>query len=115
MLWTGQLLSDSGSEVGMLAYPLLILALTHSAVLAGVVGTAREIALIGLQLPVFTPASTAALPGIVPDSQLQEAWAATEARTWGAGLAGPVLGGVLFQHGSSDPHPSMSIAQTTTL
>jgi MFS family permease len=157
MLWIGQLLSDSGSEVGMLAYPLLILALTHSAVLAGVVGTAREIALIGLQLPagalsdrldrrltmivcdsmraamlallgvlialdlaswpvvlvvsvieggasaIFTPASTAALPGIVPDSQLEDAWAATEARTWGAGLAGPVIGGVLFGLGRAVP------------
>src|ERR1700684_3642991 len=51
MLWIGQLLSDTGSGIGMLAYPLLILALTHSAVLAGLVGTAREIALIGLQLP----------------------------------------------------------------
>ncbi len=43
MLWIGQLLSDTGTEVGLLAYPLLILALTHSAVLAGIVGTARAI------------------------------------------------------------------------
>jgi MFS family permease len=157
MLWIGQLLSDTGSGIGMLAYPLLILALTHSAVLAGLVGTAREIALIGLQLPagalsdrldrrltmivcdtmravllaalgvllvlhlaswpvvlivsvieggasaIFAPASTAALPGIVPDGQLEEAWAATEARTWGANLAGPALGGVLFGLGQAVP------------
>ncbi|MGH3422559.1 MAG: MFS transporter, partial [Streptosporangiaceae bacterium] len=51
MLWIGQLLSDTGSEAGLLAYPLLILAMTHSAVLAGVVGTVRETALICLQLP----------------------------------------------------------------
>lgn len=51
MLWIGQLLSDTGSEMGLIAYPLLILALTGSPVLAGVVGTAREVALIGLQLP----------------------------------------------------------------
>src|SRR6266700_3259521 len=51
MLWIGQLLSDTGSEMGLIAYPLLILALTRSPVLAGVVGTAREIALICLQLP----------------------------------------------------------------
>ncbi|MGD0700791.1 MAG: MFS transporter [Trebonia sp.] len=51
MLWTGQLLSDTGSEMGMIAYPLLILALTHSPVLAGLVGTARMIALICVQLP----------------------------------------------------------------
>jgi MFS family permease len=51
MLWIGQLLSDTGSEVGLLAYPLLILALTHSAMLAGVVGTVRGTVLICLQLP----------------------------------------------------------------
>jgi MFS family permease len=150
MLWIGQLLSDTGTEIGMLAYPLLILALTHSAVLAGVVGTARAIARLCLQLPagalsdrfdrrltmiicdsvravvlavlgillvshlaswpvvlvvslieggagtIFDPAATAALPGIVPDGQLEQAWAATEARTYSASLAGPTLGGVLF-------------------
>jgi MFS family permease len=157
LLWIGQLLSDTGSDVGMLAYPLLILALTHSAVLAGIVGTAREVALICLQLPagalsdrldrrltmivcdvmraallvalgilialhlaswpvvlvvsviegsasaIFNPAATAALPGIVPDGQLEEAWAATEARTWGASLAGTALGGVLFGLGRAVP------------
>jgi MFS family permease len=51
LLWIGQLASDTGTEIGMLAYPLLVLALTHSAVLAGVVGTARQIALLCLQLP----------------------------------------------------------------
>src|ERR1700735_1446804 len=51
LLWIGQLLSDTGSDIGMLAYPLLILALTHSAVLAGVVGTARAITQLCLQLP----------------------------------------------------------------
>ena len=150
MLWIGQLLSDTGTDIGLLAYPLLILALTHSAVLAGVVGTARAITLLCLQLPagaladrfdrrrtmiicdimraallallgilivmhlapwpvamvvslieggtsaIFDPAATAALPGIVPDGQLEEAWAATEARTYGASLVGPALGGVLF-------------------
>jgi hypothetical protein len=34
MLWIGQLLPDTGSEIGMPACPLLILALTHSTVLA---------------------------------------------------------------------------------
>jgi MFS family permease len=51
MLWTGQLLSDTGSQMSLIAYPLLILALTGSPVLAGVVGTAREATLIILQLP----------------------------------------------------------------
>ena len=157
MLWIGQLLSNTGSQIGLLAYPLLILALTHSAVLAGVVGTVRSIALLCLQLPagalsdrldrrltmiicdvmrtvlltllailivvhlaswpvvlivcvveggagaIFSPAATAALPGIVADSQLEEAWAATEGRTYAASLAGPALGGVLFGLGQVVP------------
>jgi MFS family permease len=157
MLWIGQLLSDTGSEIGMLGYPLLILALTHSAVLAGLVGTARAVAQLCLQLPagalsdrfdrrltmiicdivravlltvlgaliaahlaswpvvlvvaliesgagtIFDPAATAALPGIVPDGQLERAWAATEARTYSASLAGPAIGGVLFGLGHGVP------------
>jgi MFS family permease len=157
MLWIGQLLSATGTEIGLLAYPLLILALTHSAVLAGVVGTARAIIVLCLQLPagalsdrfdrrltmiicdivravllavlgiliavhlvswpvvlivsmieggasaIFDPAASAALPAIVPDGQLEQAWAATEARTYGAALAGPALGGVLFGLGRAVP------------
>lgn len=157
MLWIGQILSDTGTEIGMLAYPLLILALTHSPVLAGVVGTARAIARLCLQLPagalsdrfdrrmtmiicdsgravvlavlgllivlhlaswpvvlvvslieggagtIFDPAAMAALPAIVPDGQLERAWAATEARTYSADLAGPALGGVLFALGRAVP------------
>ncbi len=157
MLWIGQLLSDTGTQIGSLAYPLLILALTHSAVLAGVVGTARAITLLCLQLPagalsdrfdrrltmiicdalraallallgilivlhlaswpvvlvvsliesgagaIFGPSAAAALPGIVPDGQLEQAGAATEARTYGASLAGPALGGVLFVVGRAVP------------
>lgn len=157
MLWIGQLLSDTGTHISGIAYPLLILALTHSAVLAGVVGTVRAITVLGLQLPagalsdrfdrrltmivcdvvraallallgllivldlaswpvvlavsliegaagaIFDPSAAAALPGIVPDGQLEEAWAATEARTYGAGLAGPALGGMLFGVGRAVP------------
>jgi MFS family permease len=157
MLWIGQLLSGTGTEIGSLAYPLLILALTHSAVLAGVAGTVRAAVNLCLQLPagalsdrfdrrltmiicdvmravllavlavlvavhlatwpvvmvvglveggataIFSPASAAALPAIVPDAQLEEAWAATEARSYAAGLAGPALGGVLFGLGQALP------------
>jgi hypothetical protein len=51
-------------------------------------------------VPSSPPAATAALPGIVPDGQLERAWAATEGRTYGAGLA---LGGVLFGLGRAVP------------
>lgn len=157
MLWTGQLLSETGSKIGGLASPLLILALTHSPVLAGVVGTVQAITGICFQLPagaladrfdrrltmiicdiirslllallavliaahlapwpvamaviviaggagaLFTPAAAAALPAIVPDAQLEEAWAATEARSYAASLAGPALGGMLFGLGQAVP------------
>ncbi|MEV0643381.1 MFS transporter [Streptomyces sp. NPDC050619] len=157
MLWIGQLLSDTGTQISGIAYPLLILALTHSVVLAGVVGTVRAITLLCLQLPagalsdrfdrrltmiicdivraslltllgilivldlaswqvvlavsliegaagaIFDPSAAAALPGIVPDGQLEQAWAATEARSYGAALAGPALGGLLFGVGRAVP------------
>ena len=169
MLWIGQLLSDTGSEIALLAYPLLILALTHSAVLAGVVGTARAVTLTCLQLPagaladrfdrrrtmiicdslraalmvvlcilvaahlaswpvvlvvsvieggtgaLFDPSAAAALPGIVPDGQLEEAWAATEARGYVAWLAGPALGGVLFGLGRAVPFLADAVSYGVSL
>jgi MFS family permease len=38
LLWTGQSISDIGSSVSMLAFPLLMLAITHSPAQAGFVG-----------------------------------------------------------------------------
>jgi MFS family permease len=157
MLWIGQVLSDTGTEAALIAYPLLILALTGSAAIAGAVGTARLAAQLLLGLPggalsdrfdrrltmivcdsiraavlgllvglvlahlvtwpvvlavsivdgaanvLFDPSASAALPGIVADGQLERAWAATEARAYGAGLAGPALGGFLFGLGRAVP------------
>ncbi len=157
LLWIGQVLSDTGTEASLIAYPLLILALTHSPTIAGVVGTARMIAQLVLGLPggaisdrldrrvtmivcdtsraavlallaalvlvhlvtwpvvlavtvidgaanvLFDPSASAALPAIVADEQLEQAWAATEARTYAAGLVGPALGGLLFGLGRAVP------------
>lgn len=157
LLWVGQLLSDTGTEVVFIAYPLLILALTHSPAIAGVVGTAQLVVQLALGLPagalsdrldrrltmiacdgiragllallgalvllhvvtwpivlvvavidgaanvLFNPAANAALPGIVANEQLEQAWAATEARGYAASLAGPAVGGFLFGLASAIP------------
>jgi MFS family permease len=164
MLWIGQLLSDTGTSAALIAYPLLILAITHSAVLAGVVGTVRLVVQLVLGLPggaladrfdrrrtmitcdtiraavlavlvalvllhviswpvvmvvavvdgaanvLFDPSANAALPAIVHDSQLEQAWAATEARGYAASLVGPALGGFLFGLGSAVPFLTDSVS-----
>jgi MFS family permease len=156
-LWVGQALSGVGTSAAQIAYPLLILALTHSATIAGIAGTTRLAAQLALGLPggvlsdrfdrrlimiacdsvraaalavlavlalahllawpvvlvvsvvegtasvLFDPSASAMLPGIVADEQLEQAWATTEARSYGAGLAGPALGGFLFGLGSAVP------------
>lgn len=51
----------------------------------------------------FSPSSVAALPKIVANSQLEDAWAATEARQYAANLVGPTLGGLLFSLARSLP------------
>jgi MFS family permease len=51
LLQVGQLLSNAGSQVTSIAYPLLVLALTQSAVKAGLVSFARALPLALLAIP----------------------------------------------------------------
>ena len=51
LLWSGQVVSTLGSEVSQLAYPLLVLALTHSPRDAGIVGFARALPFLLFYLP----------------------------------------------------------------
>ncbi len=51
LLWSGQLVSNTGSEVSQLAFPLLILALTHSPAVAGIAGALRALPYLLLSLP----------------------------------------------------------------
>ena len=51
LLQTGQLLSGIGTQSGLIAYPLLVLALTGSAAKAGVVAFARALSSTVLALP----------------------------------------------------------------
>lgn len=51
LLWGGQTLSSIGSQVTQVAYPLLVLALTHSAAKAGIVGFAHNLPIALLAMP----------------------------------------------------------------
>ena len=52
LLWSGQAVSAAGTEVALLAYPLLVLVLTHSPAQAGFVGALRSLPYAFLCLPV---------------------------------------------------------------
>lgn len=52
---------------------------------------------------IFAPAEQALLPRLVPAHQLPQAFAQNEARQYGAGLAGPPLGGLLYGVGRAVP------------
>ncbi len=58
LLQSGQLLSDCGSQLTTIAYPLLALALTHSPAAAGVVAFSRIVPLALLALPAGLLADT---------------------------------------------------------
>jgi MFS family permease len=51
LLWCGQLLSNVGSQVSQMAFPLLILAITGSPAQAGIVGALRGLPFVVLCLP----------------------------------------------------------------
>jgi len=157
LLQAGQALSTIGSAASQIAYPLLVLSITHSPAKAGAVGFAVLVpyALFGLLAGVaadrwdrkrvmilmdvtrvlamasvvaallldeltfaqigiaafvegtafvfFNIAEVGALRSVVPARQLPDAAAAEQARLSVMTLAGPPLGGVLFQAGRSLP------------
>src|SRR5689334_22342506 len=51
LLWSGQAISSVGGEASQLAFPLLVLAVTHSPVQAGIAGALRALAYLFLGLP----------------------------------------------------------------
>jgi predicted MFS family arabinose efflux permease len=51
LLWTGQLVSTLGSQMSLVAFPLLVLALTGSPAKAGVVGFAKTVPALIFYLP----------------------------------------------------------------
>src|SRR5579864_6058515 len=51
LLWSGQVVSSMGTQVSQLAFPLLILFLTRSPVLAGLAGALRALPYLIFSLP----------------------------------------------------------------
>lgn len=51
LMWGGQTLSGLGSQISLVAYPLLVLAVTHSPAKAGVTGFAKTLPVFLLALP----------------------------------------------------------------
>lgn len=51
LLWSGQLVSNLGTQISQLAFPLLVLAITRSPALAGIVGALRGLPFALLCLP----------------------------------------------------------------
>ena len=51
LLWSGQTVSTLGTSISSLALPLLVLALTHSPALAGLLGAARQLPYLLVSLP----------------------------------------------------------------
>src|SRR2546421_9152255 len=51
LLWSGQIVSSTGTQVSQLAFPLLILAVTHSPAQAGFAGALRALPYLLFSLP----------------------------------------------------------------
>jgi|SRR2546426_2386121 len=51
LLWSGQTVSSTGTQVSQLAFPLLILAVTHSPAQAGFAGALRALPYLLFSLP----------------------------------------------------------------
>jgi predicted MFS family arabinose efflux permease len=157
LLWSGQAISQLGSQISLVAYPLLVLAVTGSPAKAGLVAFVRNIPIAALALPagaladrvnrrrlmvatdgvralamasipiaavagsvpyalilvlaaidgtgfvLTSVAERSALRQLVAPEQLGEAVARNESRMFGAMLAGPPLGGLLFGIGRAVP------------
>jgi MFS family permease len=51
LLWGGEVISTLGSQISLVAFPLLVLATTHSPVRAGLVGFANQVPVLAFYLP----------------------------------------------------------------
>jgi MFS family permease len=164
LFWGGRTVSALGTSMSGMAFPLLILAMTHSPALAGLAGSLRTLPYVLLSLPAgvlvdrcdrkrvmllcdsvraftlgsvpfawwlghlipaqlyvattiegtmllfYNAANQAALPRLVPQARLAAAAAQDEGAYYAASLAGPAVGGALYQIGRGLPPDPISSA-----
>jgi len=92
LLWIGQVVSDVGTRVGLIAFPLLVLATTGSAAKAGIVEFAATLPLLVLTLP------AGALVDRWDRKRIMIAWDVIRGLAYGSLAAAIALGHVWFGH-----------------
>src|SRR5690242_16917650 len=102
LVWAGQAVSELGSQVSTVAYPLLVLALTHSPAKAGVVGLAATLPLPLLALPAGVLADRFDRKRLMLacDALRAAALAALTVAVFNGGVAYGVVGAVAFFDGA---------------
>ncbi|MBV9607416.1 MAG: MFS transporter [Solirubrobacterales bacterium] len=102
LVWAGQGVSELGSQISTVAYPLLVLALTRSPAKAGVVGLAATLPLPLLALPagVLADHFDRKRLMLVCDAVRAAALAALTIAVFSGGVAYGVVAGVAFADGA---------------
>src|SRR5947209_9686411 len=102
LVWAGQAVSELGSQISTVAYPLLVLGLTHSPAKAGIVGLAATLPLPLLALPAGMLADhfDRKLLMVLCDAIRALALLAMTVAVVGGGLAYGVVAAVAFVDGS---------------
>src|SRR6266704_3690579 len=91
LLWSGQTISVLGTNISTLALPLLVLVLTHSPALAGLLTAMRLLPYL-----LFSLAQISALPRVVSPAHLPRAYALDTTTEYAGSLLGPGLGGFII-------------------
>jgi MFS family permease len=93
LLWSGQMVSGIGTNASGIAFPLLVLALTHSALQAGLVGALQRLPFLILTLPAGAMVDRwdRKLTMIVFDAARAVAFAAIPLAAWSGHLTLPLI------------------------
>ncbi|MDA8067047.1 MAG: hypothetical protein M0T77_00320 [Actinomycetota bacterium] len=114
LLWASRAVSGLGSRATDVAYPLLVFALTRSAVRAGAVVTVSELALLAGSLAGGVWIDRVASVRVIPPERMEDSMRLQQARASGTALAGPALAGVLFSIPAALPFLADGISYAAT-